>query len=139
MLQNAVSFFGFLQALYNLFSSSTHRWCILVSAIQGAVVKSLSVTRWSARSDATRALRENYSEICSALMKIRGDENQTKATRSEASSLHSKMEQFETALLCILWDSILHRFNATSKSLQATHIELATCVSLYDSLVSFID
>ena len=49
------------------------------------------------------------------------------------------MEQFETTLLCILWDSILHRFNAASQSLQATHIELAACVSLYDSLVSFID
>ena len=71
-------------------------------------------------------------------MKIRDDENQTQATRIESSSLHSKMEQFETALLCILWDSILHQFNAASQSLQATHVELATCVSLYDSLVSFI-
>jgi hypothetical protein len=129
---DAVSFFGFLQSLYNFFSLPTQRWGLLVSVITGTVVKSLSITRWSVRSDATRALRENYAEICSALMEMLDKENQTQATRIQSSSLHSKMKQFETALLCILLDSILHRFNAASQSLQATHIELETCVALYD-------
>src|SRR5678815_6035111 len=40
-------------------------------------------------------------------------------------------------LRCIQKWNNLKQFEA-SQSLQATHIELATCVSLYDSLVSFI-
>ena len=33
------------------------------SAIKGKTVKSLSNTRWSARSDATTALKENFVEL----------------------------------------------------------------------------
>jgi hypothetical protein len=65
---------------------------LLVSVIKGTVVKSLSITRSSVRSDATRALRENYAEICSALMEMSDVENQTQATRIQSSSLLSKMK-----------------------------------------------
>ena len=42
---NAISFFGFVQTLFNFFSASTHRWSILKSTIHGIVIKSLSTTR----------------------------------------------------------------------------------------------
>jgi hypothetical protein len=136
---NAASFFGFVQALYNFFAASTHRWNILTGTITGGVViKSLSSTRWSARADATRALKESFAEIRSALLQLAEDGDQTTTTRSEASCLASQMQDFELALLCMLWDSILQRFNATSKNLQKVEIDLSTCVSLYDSLLSFV-
>ena len=45
---------------------------------------------------------------------------------------------FEICLLCVLWDKILERFDATSKTLQKIEIELATCVHLYESLLEFV-
>ena len=48
------------------------------------------------------------------------------------------MESLEMAVLCVIWDSVLERFNITSKTLQELNIDLATCVSLYESLQSFI-
>ncbi|XP_063918635.1 zinc finger MYM-type protein 1-like [Zophobas morio] len=52
----AVKYFRMVQNLYNFFSASTHRWKILnsFSDTQNVRVKSLSVTRWSARSDANK-------------------------------------------------------------------------------------
>ena len=60
---NSTSFFGFIQNFYNFFSASTKLWAKMKSAIQGKKVKSLSNTRWSARSDATSALKENFVEL----------------------------------------------------------------------------
>ena len=48
---NAASYFGFLQNFSKFFSASTKRWAKMKSAIKGKTVKSLSNTRWSARSD----------------------------------------------------------------------------------------
>ena len=65
----AVSYFQFLQKVYNFFGGSTHRWSLLLSAIstKSLVVKSMSNTRWSARADTTKALILSYAEIHQAL------------------------------------------------------------------------
>ena len=99
---NAISFFGFVQTLFNCFSASTHRWSILKSTIHRVVIKSLSTTRWSARADATHSLKENFVEIRSALIQLAEDEDQTASTSSEASTLVSKMQDFEIGFLCVL-------------------------------------
>ena len=49
----------------------------------------------------------NFVEIRSALIQLADDEDQTASTRSEASSLVSKMQDFEVGFLCVLWDSKL--------------------------------
>ena len=126
---NAISFLEFLQTLFNFVPASTLRWRILKST-HGVVIKSLSITRWSARSDTTHALN--------ALIQLAEDEDQATPTRSDASSLVSKMQDFEISLLCVLWDKILKRFDATSKTLQKIEIELATCVHFYESLLEFV-
>ena len=134
----AVSFFGMVQAVFNFFSTSTHRWAVLSACIDGIVPKSLSTTRCSARADATCALRKNYSGIRSALQQLANDTDQTATTRNDANSLNTKMETLEMAVLCVVWDSILQRFNATSEKLQKVNIDLGTCVSLYESLHAFV-
>ncbi|CAM1328697.1 Uncharacterised protein r2_g3789 [Pycnogonum litorale] len=48
------------------------------------------------------------------------------------------MEGLEMAVLCVVWDTILECFNATSKTLQKVNIDLGTCVSLYESLQYFV-
>ena len=106
--------------------------------MHGVVIKSLSTTRWPAQADAKHSLKENFVEIRSALIRLAEDEDQTTSTRSEASSLVSKMQHFKIGFLCVRWDSILQLFNATSKRLQKIEIDLATCVHLYESLLEFV-
>ena len=66
----ASDFFGFLQSLYNFCTSSTHRWQIVCSGLVGGAgkdrkvtIKSLSGTRWSARTISTKVLHSNYNHI----------------------------------------------------------------------------
>jgi len=48
------------------------------------------------------------------------------------------MERLETALMTVVWHTILGRFNATSLSLQKVDIDLISAVKLYNSLVTFL-
>jgi len=48
------------------------------------------------------------------------------------------MELLETALMTVVWHTILERLNATSLSLQKVYIDLISAVRLYDSLVTFL-
>lgn len=136
----AVSYFGFLQSLYNFLSASTYRWNRLKLALPkgGTVVKTLSDTRWSARADAVKAVFANYMEIQTALNEISSDNKQNLETRVQAEALVSKMSKIETALMTVIWHAVLERFNATSMSLQQNGIDLLSAVQLYKSLVDFI-
>jgi hypothetical protein len=137
---NAVSFFGFVQTLYNFFSASTYRWKMLKNSLPrgSLVVKSLSGTRWSARADATKALFDHFQEISSALIRISADDNQSTDTRTEAARLEDKMNELEIGLMVVIWHEILDRFNATSLSLQQVEIDLLSVVKLYESLRIFV-
>ena len=137
----AVSFFGFIQMLYNFLSGSTHRWSVLNNLVSNdsLTVKSLSETRWSARADATSALLQSYANIKEALDEICDDEQQNGKTRHEANSLSECMEQLETAFLCEFWNEILDRINATSKKLQSPTIDLKSAVELLRSLELYFE
>ena len=104
----------------------------------GLVVKTLSDTRWSARADATKSLFSNYPEILKALIAIKTDTTQKPDTRLTADGLITQMEQLDTALMTIIWHTILERFNATSLCLQKVDIDLLNVVKLYNSLISFL-
>ena len=59
--EEALNFFLFVGNWYTFFSAATHRWDLLISELrsQGShylIVKQLSDTRWSARSDALIAV-----------------------------------------------------------------------------------
>ncbi|KAF2885073.1 hypothetical protein ILUMI_21076 [Ignelater luminosus] len=60
------------------------------------------------------------------------------STRSDATGLQKKLKRLETAILVIVWNTILDRFNSTSKKLQQSQIDLSTVVQLYDSLALFL-
>lgn len=59
----SISFFGVLQRLYNLFSSSVQRWAVLQEHVKHETVKSLSVTRWEARIDSVKVVRYHLPEL----------------------------------------------------------------------------
>ncbi|XP_035228503.1 zinc finger MYM-type protein 1-like [Stegodyphus dumicola] len=81
--QGTVSFFGILQSLYNFFFRHEHtdgKFCCRNS--NSRLVKSLSQTKWSARTDACRSLCCSWDEIMAALQIIANDANEKPSTRS---------------------------------------------------------
>ena len=49
------------------------------------------------------------------------------------------MQQLETALMTVIWHTVLERFSATSLILQKVEIDLLNAVKLYDdSLITFL-
>ena len=53
----AKSFFGIVQCIYILFSSSTKRWKILQDNVRGLTLKPLSQTRWESQVECVKAIR----------------------------------------------------------------------------------
>ncbi|XP_018374687.1 PREDICTED: zinc finger MYM-type protein 1-like, partial [Trachymyrmex cornetzi] len=136
----AANFFNDLQSLYNFFSASTSRWDVLQCCCKKSeriVLKSLSITRWSARNDAVRTL-EYYTEILQALYSIEHDVSQKAAIRSEAKGIRNRFELLETAFMQCLWSFLLSRFNSVSKKLQSTQTNLNEVVRLYKSLIKTV-
>lgn len=66
-----ISFFGLLQRLYTLFSSSVQRWTILKEHVKNFTVKALSTTRWECRVEAVKAVRYQLPEIMKALTALK--------------------------------------------------------------------
>jgi len=52
-----VSFFGVVQHIYSLFSSSPKRWKILLDNVLGLIVKSLSNSHWESVIKSVKAIR----------------------------------------------------------------------------------
>lgn len=67
----SISFFGLLQRLYSLFSSSVHRWSILTEHVKNFTPKALSTTRWESRVEAIKAVRYQLPEIVDALTALK--------------------------------------------------------------------
>jgi hypothetical protein len=88
-------------------------WSV-ASAERWYCCKTLSDTRWSARTDAVKAVFAHYMEIQTALNEISSDDKQNLETRVQAEALVSNMSKIEIALMTVIWHAILERFNATS-------------------------
>jgi hypothetical protein len=94
--------------------------------------------RWSARADASHVIRKHYVKIRECLNDIAENEMENHLTRHEASCLSKQMDTLEVALMTVIWDTILKRFDATNCSLQSINISLGQSVQLYDSLGGFL-
>lgn len=69
----AVSFFGVVQRVYTLFSSSTKRWQVFKDPVKKApnlTLKTLSPTRWESRVDSVKTIRSQAREIRDALIHL---------------------------------------------------------------------
>ena len=137
----ATKFFDFVGKIYVFFSASTSRWQRLSGVLkehQLSVVKRLSDTRWSAHCDATHALLRGYEYIWQLVETISDDKSQNAETRATAKGLATAFSNLETAVMTEVWDCILTRFNATSKSLQDSCVDLNTAFKDLKSLKSFV-
>jgi len=139
----AADYIMFVQSLNNFFSffsSSTSRWAITLNCLKSHSaadklklnLKSLSVTRWSARHDACKALVVGYKEIQNALTELSIEHRQRLSTRHEAFCLVKKLSKRKTALLTVVNNS--PTFRSFYKSLQKVESDLDTVAKIYFSL-----
>ena len=101
-------------------------------------VKSLSITRWSCRSDACKSYCQSRSECLSALHDIYQNNIEKPITRSEAEGLYKYFQTLDSCFLAIFWNDVMDRFNAVSQALQSQSANLSDVVKLYKSLENFI-
>ncbi|KAL2524341.1 putative HAT dimerization domain [Abeliophyllum distichum] len=66
----AMSFFGVIQRIYTLFSSSPKRWKIFKDNVEGLTVKPLSQTRWESYVESVRPIKEQTAQIRDAFTGI---------------------------------------------------------------------
>lgn len=138
--EKAVIFFELVQGVYNFFSASTHRWKILKCVLKGRspVVKSLSLTRWSARADALKAIYKSFPDIINALESIVSDQKEKPTTRQEAKGLKNNMMKLENAFLLIYWKVMEKFWKINFATLQSEVTNLGTVGALFDSFISYV-
>ena len=98
----------------------------------------MSDTRWSAHSDAVKALVKGYSQIKDVVELLATDNNQTSECRLQASAIFDDMCLLETGIMAVLWNSLLARFNSLSCAIQDSKMDLNT-VELLKSLITFFN
>lgn len=138
----AVSFFSLIQAIYNFFSSSTHRLDTFIKYLPGLTVKPLSTTRWESRVDAVKAIRFQLNEICDALSDIEEDNTLTTASgvksRSEAQGILKKISNFKFVMCLVIWYDILYEINISSKLLQSPSLDLSEAINQLNTTKKFL-
>lgn len=112
----AITFFGTVQRIFTFFAASTARWNILLNNCK-LTLKPLSDTRWESRIDSTKVLKENLSEVHTALLEITESSNDGAAV-SEAQSLANELSSFPFILSLTIWHEILVEINKVSKQMQ---------------------
>ena len=138
--QAAVKYFCTVEKIYNFFSASTHRWAILINTLDAnvPVPKQLSNTRWSCHADAIKALKMGFKNICTALEQIASNQDEKQITRLEALGIAKEFCMLEFGILTELWDTILPRFDKTSKALQSSSMDLNVAICLLSGLQEFV-
>ncbi|XP_073294292.1 uncharacterized protein [Primulina huaijiensis] len=135
----AMSFFGVIQRIYTLFSSSTKRWKIFKDHVKGLTVKPLSQTRWESHVESVKPIKEQIAQIRDALYDL-ANESEDPKTKSEAESLALyELENFEFLLGVVIWYKLLHAINTVSKFLQSENMDIDVAIKLLQGIVLFLE
>ena len=134
----AKSFFGIIQCIYILFSSSTKRWKILQDNVKCLTLKPLSQIRWESQVECVKAIRFQAPEMKAALTHLVETSDDPKTFRDAKSSLLDIMD-FEFLFGMVIWYNILSAINRVSKMLQSKDIDIDATISHLKALISFFE
>ncbi|XP_052621811.1 uncharacterized protein LOC122195224 [Lactuca sativa] len=135
--EKVISFFGVVQRIFVLFSSSTKRWNILLENVHNLTLKCLSNTRWESRIKSVKAFRFQAPQIRQALIELGKSCNDAKS-KSEAESLVA-IESYEFLLGMVIWYDILFSINMVSKKLQTKSMCIDGTINQLKSIMSFFE
>lgn len=111
--READTFFGVVQKLYNLFSSSPQRWEILQKKI-GCSLNSTSQTRWSARVQSVKPVATHLPGLVEAL-----DEvlllNLSAECRRDVKGLKTYLKSFDCLILASIWFKTLKTIDLVNR------------------------
>ncbi|KAK2635251.1 hypothetical protein Ddye_030043 [Dipteronia dyeriana] len=133
-----VSFFGVVQRIYLLFSSSTKRWKKVQDLVHDLTLKTLSATRWESRIDSVKAIKYQTPQIREALVELHESSDNPK-TKSEAESLANEFENFEFLIGMTVWYDILFSINTVSKILQSKNNCIDITIEHLKGVISFFE
>lgn len=138
-VSSIVNFFGTVERVYTFFSSSTHRWEILMKSV-GVSVKRLVETRWSAHHDAVKPLKNNFEKFVSTLedMSDPSSSRENADTREAASTLLPALCDFSSLCYLSFWCEVLEEVNQTQKNIQTSGLSLEKCVIKIKALKIFL-
>lgn len=129
----AVTFFGVVQKIYNIFSKSTQRWEILLMHTSSSL-HSMCETRWSSRTEAIKpfvghnlALRNAIEEVETMTLKAE--------TRADLAGVKKYLQSFEGLVMASIWFKILTSINQRTVVLQARNATIDVEVSNLKSLL----
>ncbi|CAA0841935.1 General transcription factor 2-related zinc finger protein, partial [Striga hermonthica] len=111
------SFFGVIQRIYKLFSTSTKRWDVLKSFVKDRKVRKLTLSSWSdtcweSRVDRVKAVRFQTPKITDALLHL-VEHNGDATMASDARSLADyELQSFDFLVGIVIWFDILHKVNS---------------------------
>ncbi|XP_020866698.1 zinc finger MYM-type protein 1 [Arabidopsis lyrata subsp. lyrata] len=134
----AISFFGALQRIYVLFSSSTKRWKILLDHVPYLTMKSFSNTRWESRIKSVKAIRFQAPQVRLALIDLY-ESCDDAITKSETESLVNSLENYEFLLGMTIWYEILFVMNTVSKSLQSKSICIDSAIKQLEGIILYFE
>ena len=132
----AVTFFGVVQTVYNLFSCSPTLWEILLQNI-GSSLHSLSETRWTARVASVRPFAAHLPGIESALRQLL-TLNLTPKTRYEINGAITYLTSFTCIVMASVWLKVLIMIDYRNQVIQVRDatidVEVQNLKSLADDL-----
>lgn len=136
----AISFFGYVQRLYNIFSSSTKRWDVLKKHVNKLTVKNLPETRWEAKAEAVKALRLQPNEIINALKDLQQSslENKDGVTMTECKAIVRELSSWRFLVCLVVWHDLLMQINIVSKILQSPNVCFTDQTNHIQSCLKFI-
>ncbi|KAL7139381.1 hypothetical protein ABFS83_09G046600 [Erythranthe nasuta] len=135
----AISFFGVVQRIYTIFSSSTKRWKILMDNLKKLTLKPLSQTRWESHVESVRSIQSQPIEIRDSLIEL-GETSLDPKIKSEARCLATyEIENFEFLLGMNIWFELLYAVNCVSKNLQSKDMHIDCAIEQLEGLVSFLE
>ncbi|XP_011172262.3 zinc finger MYM-type protein 1-like [Solenopsis invicta] len=125
----ALTFFGVIQKLYNLFSSSPQRWEILQKKI-GHSLHSTSKTRWSARIESVKPFAAHLPGIAEALNEL-SHLNLSAESQRDVNGLKNYVRTFKCLVMSSIWVKILKPIDIVNKIIQARGATVdVTCKNL---------
>ena len=131
----SIPFFGVIQQIYTLFSSSTKRWKILQNNVLGLTPRSLSQTHQESRIESVKAIKFQDPQIRDALLQLAQTSEDPKI-KSEANCLATyEIESFEFLLCMTIWYDILFAVNFVSKNLQLKDIQIDVAIDQLKGLI----
>lgn len=133
-----VNFFGTVQAIYNFFSASTHRWSELLKHISSLTLKPVCSTRWESRINAIRPIRYQIGEIYDALIDIMEDPSlmgsHGNKTKIDAKNLAQKLKNYQFICTAVLWYNVLLEVNRVNLLMQNPTFSICAAVETIESV-----